>query len=83
MDTGGTLRGLYSTFLTLSRDQAGGSLRPTTRVVLCILLLAIHYFLLFLPVSELFLIYILLFNPPWFRAFLNRAAPREEPDKTG
>ncbi|BBL72553.1 hypothetical protein [Methylogaea oryzae] len=48
-----------------------------TRVLLCVLLLAIHYFLLFLPVSELFIVYILLFNPRWFRSFLDKTAPRE------
>lgn len=44
------------------------------RVLLCIALLLIHYLVIFLPVSEFFLIYILLFNPRWFRVFLNRTA---------
>ena len=45
------------------------------RFLLCIALLLIHYFVIFLPVSEVFLIYILLLNPRWFRDFLNRTAP--------
>lgn len=44
------------------------------RVLLCIALLLVHYLVIFLPVSESFLIYILLFNPRWFRVFLNRTA---------
>jgi hypothetical protein len=45
------------------------------RLLLCIALLMIHYLLIFFPVSEGFLIYILLLNPRWFRDFLNRTAP--------
>jgi hypothetical protein len=44
------------------------------RLLVCLALLLIHYCLIFLPVSELFLIYILLANPRWFRDFLNRTA---------
>lgn len=54
-----------------------------TRVLLCASLLAIHYFLLFVPVSELFLIYILLFNPRWFRTFLDRTTPRAAGNEAG
>ncbi|HUL14115.1 MAG TPA: hypothetical protein VLU73_18340 [Methylococcaceae bacterium] len=44
------------------------------RLLLCIALLVIHYLVFFLPVSEAFLIYVLLMNPRWFRDFLNRTA---------
>lgn len=46
------------------------------RLLLCIALLLIHYLVIFLPVSEAFLIYIILFNPRWFRDFLIRTAPK-------
>lgn len=49
----------------------------TTRILFCSLLLIIHYVLVFLPASELFIIYIFLFNPRWFRVFLTHAALKE------
>jgi len=45
------------------------------RLLLCVALLLTHYLLVFFPVNEAFLIYILLLNPRWFRDFLNRTAP--------
>ena len=44
------------------------------RLLLCVALLIIHYLFFFFPVSEAFLIYILLMNPRWFRDFLSRTA---------
>lgn len=44
------------------------------RVLICLGLIAVHYVGIFLPLTELFLIYILLFNPKWFRDFLNNMA---------
>lgn len=41
------------------------------RLIICLGIIALHYIGLFLPLTELFLIYILLFNPRWFREFLN------------
>lgn len=41
------------------------------RVLLCLGILAIDLLIFFLPLTALFLIYILLYNPPWFRDFLN------------
>ena len=40
------------------------------RVLLCLGILAIDLLIFFLPLTALFLIYILLYNPPWFREFL-------------
>jgi hypothetical protein len=34
-------------------------------------ILVIHFVGFFLPLTELFIIYILLANPAWFREFLN------------
>jgi len=42
----------------------------TKRILLSAGILAIDLIVFFLPLTALFLIYILLFNPPWFREFL-------------
>jgi len=47
------------------------------RIVLVLVLFALHYLLVFLPVAELFIVYIILFNPRWFRNFLDRMANPE------
>lgn len=41
------------------------------RILISIGLIILHYVGIFLPISEGFLIYIILFNPKWFRDFLN------------
>lgn len=41
------------------------------RILLCVGLLALHYVLIFLPLAEMFIVYIILFNPRWFRRFLD------------
>ncbi len=41
------------------------------RLLLCIIILVVHYAVLFIPVAELFLIYILFFNPKRFRNYLD------------
>lgn len=46
------------------------------RILICLGLIAVHYVGIFLPITELFLIYILLFNPKWFRDFLNNTAAK-------
>ena len=42
------------------------------RVLLCAGVLIIDLGVVFLPLTALFLIYIFIWNPPWFRDFLNR-----------
>jgi len=42
------------------------------RFLLCAGLLLIDLGVFFLPLTALFLIYIVIFNPPWFREFLDR-----------
>ncbi len=42
----------------------------TNRILLSIAILAVDLVVFFLPLTALFLIYILLANPPWFREFL-------------
>jgi len=41
------------------------------RILLCLGILLVDLLIFFLPLTALFLIYILLYNPPWFREFLN------------
>lgn len=43
----------------------------TKRILLCLGILAVELVLFFLPLAAFFLIYIILFNPPWFREFLD------------
>jgi len=39
------------------------------RLLLCIVLLFVHYLAVFVPLSELFLLYIIFFKPKWFDDF--------------
>lgn len=43
----------------------------TKRILLCIAILLVDLAVFALPLTALFLIYILIVNPPWFRDFLN------------
>ena len=49
----------------------------THRILLCIVILLVDLAVFALPLTALFLIYILIANPPWFREFLNRLADAE------
>jgi hypothetical protein len=40
------------------------------RILLCIGILMVDLVVFFLPLTALFLIYIIMYNPPWFREFL-------------
>ncbi len=42
----------------------------TKRLLLSAGILAVDLIVFFLPLTAFFLIYILLYNPPWFREFL-------------
>ena len=44
----------------------------TMRVLLAVGILALDFVVFFLPISALFLVYVILFNPPWVRSFLDR-----------
>jgi hypothetical protein len=43
----------------------------TRRILLSIGILLVDLIVFFLPLSAIFLMYIIIFNPPWFRNFLN------------
>ena len=48
------------------------------RILISVGLIVLHYVGLFLPLTELFIIYILLVNPRWFRNYLNNLAAKSE-----
>jgi hypothetical protein len=39
------------------------------RLLLCLAILVVHYTFVFVPMSELFLLYIIFFKPKWFEGF--------------
>ncbi len=47
----------------------------TKRIGLAVGILALDAVFFFLPLTAIFLAYVLIFNPPWFRQFINRLEP--------
>lgn len=47
-------------------------MRMAHRILICIGILLVDLIVFFLPLTALFLIYIILANPPWFREFLEK-----------
>jgi hypothetical protein len=41
------------------------------RIILAVAILAADLVVFFLPLAAIFLAYVLVFNPPWFRDFIN------------
>lgn len=46
-------------------------MRFAYRVIIAGLVLAVDLLIFFFPLTAVFLVYIIIFNPPWFRQFLN------------
>lgn len=42
------------------------------RILICVIILLVDLVVFFLPLTAIFLIYIILQNPPWFREFLQQ-----------
>ena len=42
------------------------------RVMICVIILVLDLVVFFLPLSAIFLVYIIMVNPPWFREFLQQ-----------
>ena len=42
------------------------------RILLCVGILLVDVVVFFLPLTALFLVYIVLYNPPWFKEFLHK-----------
>jgi hypothetical protein len=60
---------LGSSLICLNSLEQG--MNKTKRILLAVGILLVDLFIFFLPLTALFLIYIIIFNPPWFRDFLN------------
>lgn len=43
------------------------------RIILAVVVLLADLVIFFFPLTAVFLAYILIFNPPWFRDFLNQS----------
>jgi len=48
------------------------------RILLGLGILAVDSVTFFLPLTAIFLIYIIIYNPPWFRDFLNELNGNED-----
>lgn len=53
----------------------------TQRVLICLAILAVDLVVFFLPLTALFIAYIILVNPPWFREFLDHLNDGPDPPK--
>ena len=42
------------------------------KILICVIILLVDLAVFFLPLTAIFLVYIILENPPWFREFLDR-----------
>jgi hypothetical protein len=54
-------------------------MRGAHRIALALLVLGVDTVLLYLPLTALFLAYILIWNPAWFRDFLNNFEQTDGP----
>ncbi len=53
------------------------------RILLGLGILAVDSVTFFLPLTAIFLIYIVIYNPPWFREFLNELNENGDPIEGG
>jgi hypothetical protein len=44
------------------------------RILIAVLVLLVDLAIFFFPLTAVFLAYVIVVNPPWFRDFLNRSA---------
>jgi hypothetical protein len=49
----------------------------TKRIALALGILVLDAVFFFLPITAIFLAYVLIVNPPWFRQFINRLEPSD------
>jgi hypothetical protein len=50
----------------------------TNRILLAGAILLLDLVFFFVPLTAVFLAYVILFNPPWFREFINHLDPAEK-----
>lgn len=64
----------------MSPDLAlkGSSMSLTNRILLATAILLLDLVVFVFPLTAVFLAYILIFNPPWFREFINHLDPAEK-----
>jgi hypothetical protein len=48
------------------------------RILICVIILLVDVAVFFLPLTAIFLVYIILQNPPWFREFLQQLDSPEQ-----
>ena len=53
------------------------------RILIGVGILLVDLIVFFLPLTAIFLIYIVIFNPPWFRKFLNDLDENRDPVERG
>ena len=56
----------------------GSFMNLTNRILLAAALLLLDLVFFFLPLTAVFLAYIIIFHPPWFREFINHLEPAEK-----
>jgi hypothetical protein len=56
----------------------GSSMSLTNRILLAAVILLLDLVVFFFPLTAVFLAYIIIFNPPWFREFINHLDPAEK-----
>lgn len=54
-------------------------LTMTQRVLLAIVVLLLDSAVFFFPITAVFLAYVIIYNPPWFRDFMARLEPPGAP----
>ena len=48
------------------------------KILICVIILLVDLAVFFLPLTAIFLVYIILENPPWFREFLQQLDPPKQ-----
>jgi hypothetical protein len=56
----------------------GSSMSLTNRILLAAAILLLDLMFFFFPLTAVFLAYIIIFKPPWFREFINHLDPAEK-----
>lgn len=54
-------------------------MRGAYRILLALLILVVDTVAFYMPLTAIFLAYILIWNPAWFRDFLNNFGPNDPP----
>ena len=65
-------------FHNLRTHQGDIPMKMTYRVLLALGVLTVDLVVFFLPLTALFLAYIFIYNPPWFRELINSLDARQE-----